>query len=222
MSVLAIEYPGYGPAEGEPSEESVNDNLMTAYRFLQSLGYPESNIILMGYSIGTGPTIQLAAGLCEAGTPPGAVVTIAAFLSICDIVRDLKGSVIVTMLAETIANRWNSSMRVTEITCPTLFIHGMKDDVIPWTHSKQLHEKCSAEKKFLRLCPNATHKQFEEPVDTVEAMASFLGECLCPDDDAVLTNVPQFMFVCPQSIIETEKATRSAKRGKILLDSLVY
>jgi pimeloyl-ACP methyl ester carboxylesterase len=53
-SVFAIEYPGYGPAEGTASEESVNDNLKTAYDFLLFLGYPSKNIILMGYSIGTG------------------------------------------------------------------------------------------------------------------------------------------------------------------------
>jgi len=34
MSVFAIEYPSYGPAEGDASEETVNDNLFTAYNFL--------------------------------------------------------------------------------------------------------------------------------------------------------------------------------------------
>jgi hypothetical protein len=64
-SVFAIEYPGYGPAEGIASEESVNDNLKTAYDFLLFLGYPSNNIILMGYSIGTGPSIKLASELCQ-------------------------------------------------------------------------------------------------------------------------------------------------------------
>jgi hypothetical protein len=31
--------------------------------------------------------------ICQQGTPPGAVITIAAYMSICDIVRDLKGSI---------------------------------------------------------------------------------------------------------------------------------
>ena len=50
-SVFAIEYPGYGPAEGSAAEDSVNDNARTAFKFLVSLGYPEKNIVLMGYSV---------------------------------------------------------------------------------------------------------------------------------------------------------------------------
>jgi hypothetical protein len=216
MSVLAIEYPGSGPAEGTPCEESVNDNLNTAFRFLKDLGYPEGNIVLMGYSIGTGPVLQLAARLCQqegGSNPPAAVITVAAFLSICDIIRDLKGTVIMSLLADTIANRWNSAEMVTQITCPVMFIHGMLDDVIPYSHSQQLYDRCVSSAKYLRLCANATHKQFEEPVDTVEPMATFLTETVRANEDVQISSVPQFMFVCPHSVIETEKMTRAAKRG---------
>jgi hypothetical protein len=49
-SVFSIEYPGYGPAQGEASESSVNSNYQTAYNFLVNVaGYPSGNIVLMGY-----------------------------------------------------------------------------------------------------------------------------------------------------------------------------
>lgn len=204
MSVLAVEYPGYGPAEGEQSEESVNDNIFTAFNYLRSLGYPNENIVLMGYSIGTGPTLNLAATLCNEGTPPGAVVTIAAFLSICDIVRDLRGSVLVSMLAATIDNRWNSAERALSISCPILLIHGMKDEVIPHQHSQRLYELCASEKKFLRLCKDATHTYFEEPVDTIEPIAMFLAEMLRPREDVVLGNIPAARYSCPASVAQRE------------------
>lgn len=41
MSVFAIEYPSYGPAEGDASEETVNDNLFTAYNFLTQVSERE-------------------------------------------------------------------------------------------------------------------------------------------------------------------------------------
>ena len=73
VSILSIEYPGYGPAEGSPSEESVNDNLRSAYAFLvHTLKYSPARVVLMGYSIGSGPTIQLASELC-CGQVPGPV-----------------------------------------------------------------------------------------------------------------------------------------------------
>jgi hypothetical protein len=221
MSVFAIEYPGYGPAEGEPSEESVNDNLQTAFQFLCQLGYPIENIILMGYSIGTGPTIQLASDLCDAGTPPGAVITIAAFMSICDIVRDLRGSVIVSLLAEAIANRWNSADRVVRITCPILFIHGMHDDVIPYSHSQKLYELCKSPKKHLKLCEKANHTHFEEPADTVEPIALFLTDNMRPLDDVEIVPVPQYKFICPESIVIREAASKNG-RGTYSYANIFY
>ena len=145
-SVFAIEYPGYGPAEGVAGEESVNDNLRTAYNFLLFLGYPAKNIVFMGYSIGTGPSIQLASELCQAGTPPGALITIAAYLSICDIVRDLKGSIemIRSILAGVIDNRWDSGTKIATVSCPSLFVHGALDEVIPCEHSERLFANCSS------------------------------------------------------------------------------
>lgn len=68
--------------------------------------------------------LQLASELCSNGTPPGAIITIAAYMSVCDIVRDLKGSLIVPYLADMITNRWNSIARINNVTCPCLFIHG--------------------------------------------------------------------------------------------------
>jgi surfactin synthase thioesterase subunit len=108
MSVFGVEYPGYGPAEGLPNSNSVNDNVYTAYNFLTNLGFPHQNVVLFGYSIGTGPTIQLASELCTAGTPPGALITISAFTSIRDIIQDLKGVYVLNVLGPLlVVERWN-------------------------------------------------------------------------------------------------------------------
>ena len=133
----------------------MNDNLRTAYNFLLFLGYHPRNIVFMGYSICTGPSIQLASELCLSGTPPGALITIAAYLSICDIVRDLKGSIemIRSILAGVIDNRWNSGTRIAEVTCPSLFVHGAHDEIIPCEHSEKLFASCSSTLKRLRICP---------------------------------------------------------------------
>ena len=205
-SVFAIEYPSYGPAEGTAGEESVNDNLRTAFNFLLFLGYPPKNIILMGYSIGTGPSIQLASELCLAGTPPGALVTVAAYLSICDIVRDLKGSLnmISGLLAGVIDNRWDSATRITSVTCPSLFVHGEFDEVIPCKHSETLFEKCASHVKRLRVCPRADHTHFEEPGDTVDPIAGFLAESFRPDTTAQIIQIPARFSMCPQSILDRE------------------
>ena len=208
-SIFAIEYPGYGPAQGTASEESVNDNCHTAFAFLKEIGYEPPNIILMGYSIGTGPVIQLASELCEANTPPAAIVTIAAFLSICDIVRDMRGSLFFSLFANTIANRWDSGTRIMKVTCPAIFVHGMMDDIIPYEHSGKLYASCPSKVKVLRLVPGADHIHFEEPGDTVKPIASFLKDSLQLTAKSTLKTIPASYFICPEEVLKVEYLAKS-------------
>ena len=211
-SVFAIEYPGYGPAEGEASEKSVNDNLTTAYKFLtEELGYPTSHIILIGYSIGTGPVINLGSTLCVANNPPGAVVTIAAFKSLCDIVADWKGTMFASILAGVLKNRWDSITQVATLDCPVMFIHGQLDEVIPVSHSEMLYAACVSEKKTLRICPHADHAKFNEPFDTVDAISHFLQDHMTPNLSVEIKSVPYERMQCPPTVSAKEKLVQLNK-----------
>ena len=138
-------------------------------------GYPTENIVLMGYSIGTGPCIQIAAELSQRGAEPGALITIAAFSSVRDIVQDMKGSRMLQILAPIVLmERWNSLSSVTHVTCPYLLIHGAKDKLIPCKHSERLHELCGSQEKILHICSNADHTKFKEPQDTIDPIGTFL------------------------------------------------
>ena len=217
-SVFSIEYPGYGPAQGEASESSVNSNYQTAYNFLVSTaGYPSGNIVLMGYSIGTGPAIKLAGDLCTLGTPPSAVITIAAFMSIIDIVKDMKGRLFFNQLiAHTINNRWDSMENIKNVTCPVLLLHGMLDPMIPYNHSKSLYSNCPSNTKVLRLIPAATHDKFQEPTDTIKPIAQFLKDCshLCMKR-LVLQKIPPDYYKCPKDVIEIESTPQYGGCGSI-------
>jgi pimeloyl-ACP methyl ester carboxylesterase len=124
-SIFAVEYPGFGLAEGESNEDSVNDNVGTAYYFLRDvLGYPSNNIIVIGYSIGTGAGIKLVSDLSLTNNEPGAIILVAAYLSVCDIVKDMKQLKMFNFLSKTIRNRWNSKKNIDSVKCPCMFIHG--------------------------------------------------------------------------------------------------
>ncbi len=73
-NVLAYEYCGYSIAEGEPSEKNCYECIDAAYRYLtvrrQSVVDP-SSIVLFGRSLGTGPTVDLAARLLSETTGKG-------------------------------------------------------------------------------------------------------------------------------------------------------
>jgi len=151
--------------------------------------------------------------LCEKGTPPGAVITVAAFMSVCDIVRDWRGAVFVNLLADVVANRWNSMSRVPKLTCPTFFIHGVLDEMIPAEHSQRLLSACGAREKRLRLCPQADHTHFDEPGDTIEPIGLFIQEVLRPNTKAVIRPVPNEYYLCPQSVRDREVEARMKEIG---------
>jgi len=141
------------------------------------------------------------------------VITVAAFMSVCDIVRDWRGAVFVNLLADVVANRWNSMNRVPKLTCPTFFIHGVLDEMIPAEHSQRLLSACGAREKRLRLCPQADHTHFDEPGDSIEPIGLFVQEVLKPNTKAVIRPVPNEYYLCPQSVRDREVEARMKEIG---------
>eukprot|EP00595_Chromulina_sp_UTEXLB2642_P001140 CAMPEP_0196761876 /NCGR_PEP_ID=MMETSP1095-20130614/1186_1 /TAXON_ID=96789 ORGANISM="Chromulina nebulosa, Strain UTEXLB2642" /NCGR_SAMPLE_ID=MMETSP1095 /ASSEMBLY_ACC=CAM_ASM_000446 /LENGTH=489 /DNA_ID=CAMNT_0042111931 /DNA_START=152 /DNA_END=1618 /DNA_ORIENTATION=+ len=215
VAVFGVEFPGYGPAEGSPNESSVNDNVYTSLEYLQSIGYPLENIILMGYSIGTGPAIQIASELCSKGTPPGALVTISAFTSIRDIVHDLKVSRVLNVIAPIVLmERWNSSDNIALVSCPTMLVHGQLDALIPVTHSETLHDRCIASEKLLHICPSADHTRFKEPADTIEPIGFFLRAHFKPKN-GIRIQIDLDSVACPITVIKAFEKKEREKEGKV-------
>jgi esterase/lipase len=152
ISVLIVEYPGYGLCYGKPNEAGVLQNAESAYYFARAeLQWPVENLWLWGVSIGTGPATFLAARY-EAG----ALILMAAYESIRDVVKHLLG----TAASYLISNRFQNNKEITTVTCPTLLIHGKKDQLIPHQQSEKLFGLCKSEIKKLVLPDEVTHSNF--------------------------------------------------------------
>jgi pimeloyl-ACP methyl ester carboxylesterase len=132
--VIGVEYPGFGAAEGEPTEESVNRACESVYDFMMQQGWSEEQILVFGRSVGTGPAIRLAAK-----RHPGYLVALSPYTSIRDVARQW-----VSVAAYLQVNRWNNKEVIGNVRCPTLFIHGRKDDLVPCSHSQTLYDACVA------------------------------------------------------------------------------
>jgi hypothetical protein len=79
------------------------------------IGVKESDILLFGRSIGTGPATVVAAT-----RKPGGLVLMSAFKSIRDIVREQAGS----LLQYVMSDRFRNIDLISEVTCPTFLVHG--------------------------------------------------------------------------------------------------
>jgi len=141
VNVLAVEYPGYGICPGgQASEESVTENAFVAFRFLHEvLGWPLDGIILMGRSIGCGPTLSLA----EVHQVYG-VIIVCPFLSVRELCRHVMGS-----LAQFIQERFPNRERVAKMRSPLLVVHGKQDQVVPWEHGEQLFKCCRSRRRLV-------------------------------------------------------------------------
>lgn len=142
VNVLAVEYPGYGLLNAlEPSEERVNRVMLTVFRFLvDEMHVKYDRIYLFGRSIGTGPAVKLASQY-----PVGGLILVSAFMSIKAAIETIAGPFVSMAFNE----RFPNAALIQNVQCPTLFIHGEKDALIPAEHSLQLFQKCRARKLLI-------------------------------------------------------------------------
>lgn len=81
--VFVYDYPGFGKSEGIPSEEGVyNAGLAASYFLRDTLGIPQGQQIMMGYSLGSSVATDVASKLSKLQQPPLALVLINTFPSI--------------------------------------------------------------------------------------------------------------------------------------------
>lgn len=135
FSVFAYDYPGYGRSEGRPTEKGLYESIQTAYEYLtQTLQIPSSNIILMGRSLGGGPSVELAKHYPVAG-----LILESTFTS----VYRAK-----TRLPILFGDKYQNLKKVQKSVVPTLVIHGTKDTLIPFWHGQKLYQKSAGPKQF--------------------------------------------------------------------------
>lgn len=165
--VLSVEYPGYGVYEGETNAKTILEDAEIVFDFLTAeIGINPENIILFGRSIGSGPATHLAAH-----RNPGALVLMSPYTSIKAAVKDIAGQLLSSLFAE----RFNNIEEIEKAECPCFFIHGKKDKVIPWEHSRALFVKCKAVAS-INLSETMTHNNFKFSTDIINPTKKFIKQ----------------------------------------------
>jgi fermentation-respiration switch protein FrsA (DUF1100 family) len=144
VSVLALDYRGYGRSTGRMSEEGSYIDARAAFRFLREVeGFDARQIVLFGRSLGSAVAIELATRV-----RPGALIVESGFTSIPDIGARHYRLLPVRMLARI---RYDSLSRVPGIRCPKLIIHSRSDEMIPFDMGQQLFESAADPRTFLEI-----------------------------------------------------------------------
>lgn len=189
-----MEYPGYGVYPGEPTEEGVFRDIEPVHQFVTKvLGFSDEDVIVMGRSIGSGPSIEYCTRY-----PAGGLITISPFTSILDAANFNFGILAKSLLKQ----RFDNLSKIEHIKVPCLFIHGKDDKVVPSSQSEQLYKKCSKSAEIL-IFQGMTHHLF----DVVECIAipgiRFLEKIVASwqRPDAVIT-LPHYLFKMPETAKE--------------------
>ena len=136
--VLSFEYPGYGLSKdlNNRNEKMSYVYIREVYKYIrQNMGYQPQNIIIYGFSLGTGIAFDLA---CDKNYPNGGVILQSPFLSITRIFYNFKKTYYFDI--------FNSIDKAKFCESTIYIIHGNKDKIVPYIHgrilAKLIPQKC--------------------------------------------------------------------------------
>ncbi|MDZ7702880.1 MAG: alpha/beta hydrolase [Trueperaceae bacterium] len=142
LNVLSPDYRGYGQSEGTPSEQGLYLDALAAYQHLRDKGVAPEDIVLYGFSLGTGVAVDLAARV-----EVGAVVLEAPYTSLPEVARALYRIVPTSLMR----NRFDSADKIARVDAPILFIHAQDDQTVPYSQGRRLFELAAEPKRFVDI-----------------------------------------------------------------------
>jgi hypothetical protein len=144
LSVLIIDYRGYGQSEGRTTERGIYRDADAAWRYLiEGRGIVASDIVIFGRSLGASVASRLAAQ-----TQPLALIVESSFTSVPDIAQDLY---------PWLPARWLSRLShatrdyIQDVRCPVLVVHSRDDEIIPFHHGEEIFASANERRTLLEI-----------------------------------------------------------------------
>ena len=164
------------------------------------LGIKSQNIILFGRSIGSGPATHIAAH-----RKVGGLILMSPYTSIRDVAKNIAGSIAQYFVAD----RFRNIDKMKKISCSTCFLHGKKDKLIPFMHSKELKGELEKYVKLKEICvcshygENMTHNDFHFIHDLINPLKDFFKKSkieIKSSDENEFENLPEEVFTPPNTL----------------------
>lgn len=150
VSILVMDYRGYGQSQGKPGEKQlVSDGTLACQWLAQREQIQVSDVVLWGRSIGGG----VAAGVAES-TQPRAMVLECTFDSLTNVAGTHFPWVPVRWL---MSNKYPSARRLQNYTGELIQWHGDADNIVPLDSATRLHEAIPSSTKILTVGKRMGH-----------------------------------------------------------------
>jgi fermentation-respiration switch protein FrsA (DUF1100 family) len=162
--LVALSYRGYAGSSGRPSERGLLQDATAACAFT-SARYGADQIVLWGFSLGSGVAVALAAD-----QPVGKLVLEAPYTSIAELAAGRFAMVPVSWL---LRDRFHTDQRIGRVTAPLLIMHGARDAVIPISFGERLFARAHQPKQFVRFAEGG-HNNLDN-YGAIETVRQFIG-----------------------------------------------
>jgi fermentation-respiration switch protein FrsA (DUF1100 family) len=148
---FVLDYRGYGKSDGKiRSEKQFHSDIQIAYDLLKQK-YREKNIVVIGFSIGTGPAAYLASQ-----NRPKLLILNAPYYNIPDLARKYFR----IFPGFLIRYKFRTDKYIGNILCPVTIFHGDNDEIIPASSSLKL-KQLFKEHDSLIILKNQMHNGIE-------------------------------------------------------------
>lgn len=164
--VFMLDYRGYGKSEGSIyGQKQFHEDIQVAYDEMKKR-YKESNIVVLGYSIGTGPAAYLAST-----NHPRVLILQAPYYSLTDMMRHTY-PIIPTFLLK---YKFNTYQYIKECKMPITIFHGNQDGVVYYNSSIKLKEFLKRADTLITLNGQG-HKGITDNPEYAEAIGKVLSK----------------------------------------------
>jgi len=173
LSVLIIDYRGYGQSEGRTTEKGIYRDADATWRYLiERRGVVASDIVIFGRSLGASVASWLAAQ-----HQPLALILESSFTSVPDIAQDLY---------PWLPARWLSRLShatrdfVRDVHCPVLVVHSRDDEIIPFHHGEAILASANEPRTLLAIRGTHNDAFLRDERVYVEGLRTFLTGLSAP------------------------------------------
>lgn len=129
--IFMLDYRGFGKSEGKiESEEQLFTDIQSAYQQILKK-YKEDDVIVLAYSIGTGPATRLAAT-----NKPKLLILQAPYFNLTDMMERMYPYLPTVLLKY----KFSTNEFITKCKMPVIIFHGTDDHVIPYESSLMLQK----------------------------------------------------------------------------------
>ncbi len=169
--MVFFDYPEYGQSEGDLTVSGLLKMAMDCFETVNSL--PDTRkVIVMGYSLGTGPACYLASE-----TNVDGLILLAPYKDAYDVFNN-KLNVFHGPLKLLVTYRMDSMKYAEKVTCPVLIFASDSDSVIPYHSSKSLASGFENDHVDFNTMSGLGHDEFLGHFEVINSVSDFVEDIL--------------------------------------------